>query len=146
MEKEFIPYKQALELKELGFDEDCVASYNHTKYNIGGLNFGGVNGYSYITSNIIEKFNNTKWFTIIKAPLYQQAFRWFREKYNINVSITSKTLSDGKTVYISHGRTIPDTISKGLIVDIFPYRTDEIYEEAELRCLKELIKIMKNEK
>ena len=25
MEKEFVPYEQALELKELGFDEPCLA-------------------------------------------------------------------------------------------------------------------------
>ena len=27
MNKEFIPYEQALELKELGFDEKCLARY-----------------------------------------------------------------------------------------------------------------------
>jgi hypothetical protein len=27
MEKEFIPYKQALALKELGFDEPCLGWY-----------------------------------------------------------------------------------------------------------------------
>ena len=27
MEKEFIPYKQALALKELGFDEPCLFLY-----------------------------------------------------------------------------------------------------------------------
>jgi hypothetical protein len=27
MSKEFIPYEQALELKELGFDEPCLAVY-----------------------------------------------------------------------------------------------------------------------
>ena len=28
MDKEFIPYEQALALKELGFDEPCFATYN----------------------------------------------------------------------------------------------------------------------
>jgi hypothetical protein len=136
MEKEFIPYEEALALKELGFDEYCLALYSFANKDF------QEDQLVIHTCKVEKKLNWMKF----PVPLYQQAFRWFREKYNINVSITSKTLSDGKTVYISHGRTIPDTISKGLIVDIFPYRTDEIYEEAELRCLKELIKIIKNEK
>ena len=28
MNKEFIPYEQALELKELGFDEPCLGCYD----------------------------------------------------------------------------------------------------------------------
>ena len=32
---EFIPYEQALELKELGFDEECIASYTQTlRFNV----------------------------------------------------------------------------------------------------------------
>lgn len=31
IEKEFIPYEQALDLKKLGFDEPCFATYNSDK-------------------------------------------------------------------------------------------------------------------
>ena len=32
---EFVPYEQALELKELGFDEECIASYTQTlRFNV----------------------------------------------------------------------------------------------------------------
>jgi hypothetical protein len=141
MEKEFIPYDKALALKELGFDEPCLAVYQDPKFMLIDklLDNGWVPKELLKVTNTIYASNG-----FVTAPLYQQAFRWFRENYNINVSITSKTLSDGKTVYISHGRTIPDTINKGLIVDILPYRTDEIYEKAELECLKKLIEIVKN--
>ncbi len=30
MEKEFVPYEQALELRELGFDEPCLLLISHT--------------------------------------------------------------------------------------------------------------------
>ena len=30
MEKEFVDYKIALELKELGFDEPCIAGYSNS--------------------------------------------------------------------------------------------------------------------
>ena len=31
MEEEFVPYELALKLKELEFDEECLASYHNTK-------------------------------------------------------------------------------------------------------------------
>ncbi len=39
MNKEFIPYEQALALKELGFDEPCFAWYVSEKH---GLEYGKV--------------------------------------------------------------------------------------------------------
>jgi len=35
MNKEFIPYEQALELKELGFDEPCFGCYDEIKKILG---------------------------------------------------------------------------------------------------------------
>ncbi len=54
MDKEFVDYKTALALKELGFDEPCMAS---------------------------RDMNNDE--GLIQIPLKQQAFRWFREKYRL---------------------------------------------------------------
>lgn len=59
MEKEFIPYEQALALKELGFDEDGLGMYSKN---------GSVLPLVPYTSED-------------KAILFSQAFRWFREKY-----------------------------------------------------------------
>ena len=59
MNKEFVPYEQALALKELGFDEPCFGYYDE-----------GGNLY-------------TEMVEVLKAPLYQQAFRFFREKHNV---------------------------------------------------------------
>jgi hypothetical protein len=59
MKKEFIPYEQALALKELGFDEPCFATHGYLD-----LYIGSNDGH-------------------IKAPTFSQGFRWFREKYNL---------------------------------------------------------------
>jgi len=112
MNKEFIPYEQALELKELGFDEPCYYDYN----------FGGE-----ITN---------KWaIGLVPAPLYHQAFRWFREKYELHYIIQG----------IGGGLNYDFSINKGRVVstalNYTPYPT---YEEAELACLKKLIEIVKN--
>ena len=115
---EFIPYEQALELKELGFDEPCYYDYN----------FGGE-----ITN---------KWaIGLVPAPLYQQAFRWFREKHDlfsvIDVDQTMEPLfcySLSKYKGDFQWDNILPTYSE-------LYYT---YEEAELACLKKLIEINKN--
>ena len=65
MKNEFIPYEQALALKGLGFDEPCLAAY---------LTAGRF-------LDISEYVNHGDY--RILAPLYQQAFRWFREKHGL---------------------------------------------------------------
>ena len=136
MEKDFVPYEQALALKELGFDEPCFCIYNREKV----LRFNNLNNPNDRNKGIKLTSNNGRY----PAPLYQQAFRWFRETYKLHTWITSKTVEEG-TVYIPHGRTIPDTTKKELVVDIIPYTTFRTPEEAELECLKKLIQIV-NEK
>jgi hypothetical protein len=110
MNKEFIPYEQALELKELGFKKD----------NDFGLLYKGDD---------------------IPSILYQQAFRWFREKHNlfsvIDVDQTMEPLfcySLSKYKGNFQWDNILPTYSE-------LYYT---YEEAELACLKKLIEIVKN--
>ena len=132
MEKEFIPYEQSLELKELGFNEPCLDFYDNDKqlfYNSDNEN----------TIHIGGKVN---------APLYQQAFRWFREKYNWSTEIR------GANFRASYVIGMPETINYDSL-DGFPlvthwnYVVDDsgvrkTYEEAELACLKKLIEIAKN--
>jgi hypothetical protein len=134
MNKEFIPYEQALELKELGFDEKCLAKYapqDETKGKM--VLFGQGEWLSYFYIN---------YYPIEDAPLYQQAFRWFREKHNL-VSKVDVCANRYDSVY--YDTTIIDC--KKLIVcdnqDNGKYNT---YEEAELSCLKKLIEIVKNKK
>ena len=69
MEKEFIPYEQALVLKELGFDEPCFAWFI-------------LEGDGAKSTLVLEKCPKQD-IGLCLAPLYQQAFRWFREKYNL---------------------------------------------------------------
>lgn len=75
MEKEFIPYEQALELKELGFNEKCAAHYL-------GEEDDDIEHKWEIYRNLSIDTNKC-----IQAPTYRQAFRFFREKYNFRYSI-----------------------------------------------------------
>jgi hypothetical protein len=128
MNKEFIPYELALALKELGFDEPCFGYYKPN----GELD--------YIENHILKDFpylaKNSEWQDLVAAPLYQQAFRWFREKYNLNSFIQPLKNDDDIDIYV------------------FAYGIEEIehndldyltHKEAELECLKKLIEIVKQE-
>lgn len=61
MNKEFVSYKLALELKELGFNEPCLGWYASD----------GCLIKEYVTNKLNE-------FTL--APLYQQVVEWLRQK------------------------------------------------------------------
>jgi hypothetical protein len=116
--KDFIEYPEALELKQLGFNEPCLGSYYHA-----GKKLDIPAGFKYI---------NHGEYTVL-APTYSQAFRWFREKHNLKSCIMFRTsMADNEEYY--------DWLIKGQEV---VYRHFKTYEEAELACLKKLIEIVK---
>ena len=139
MENEFVDYSTALALKELGFDEPCVATFHD--------NSGGEIEFTFGMFHHPKKNSeaNTVSGTFIGkngcyAPLYQQAFRWFREKYDFvgtilgdgfNGELKGYYYSITEEGWINYYESIDD--SKW-------YNT---YEEAELACLRKLIEIVK---
>ena len=131
MNKEFIPYEQALALKELGFDEPCLASWTYktkeripTLYGCGALLFD--------TDGLIT--NQTE-DIICSAPLYQQAFKFFRDKHKLAADIRSEHLGYYTSI-----------VNRDVMIRIVmkPVNIFETYEEAESACLDKLIEIIKN--
>ena len=134
MEKEFIPYEQALALKELGFDEPCVAfSYKKSE-------FGFVADKVYLVDSLEDltwNFDNLGYY--YSRPTFSQAFRWFREKYGY---FTSPNESDDD-ISKKYDWLISKNLGESKIfIQFIGYR--DSYEEAELECLKKLIEIVKN--
>ncbi len=130
LNKEFIPYEIALELKELGFDDECIAIYT---------TYSTVTQKNYKKGPALSIVRQKSQFTqkaAIKAPLYQQAFRWFRENYKLWSMIYPK---DGWNYAIQR---IDETTS--CTEESFHGVEINLYEEAELECLKKLIEIVKN--
>ena len=78
MVKQFATYEIALKLKELGFDEECLAWYY--------LPANATNENDYILALDSETPENQV--VYIKAPLWQQVIDWFREKHNLLISIS----------------------------------------------------------
>ena len=84
MKKEFCTYEQSLALKELGFDELCFGRYYYTE------SYPMLNPQSEETELVFEFGQYIKQTeATILSPLYQQAFRWFREKYTLEPEIMS---------------------------------------------------------
>jgi hypothetical protein len=127
MNKEFVTYEQALALKELGFDEPCFAYYL-----AGGIRF---KEYKDSQNKNSAFYNNT----VCSIPLYQQAFRWFREKHDLVHRIDR----DGGW-WICTILNLYDEKEQGTIEIHIEHCYPDTYEEAELACLIKLIEIVKN--
>jgi hypothetical protein len=69
MKNEFTSYEQALELKELGFDEPCLAFYNGKFLESTDYDF--------------DNGNSKDIGLCIVAPIYQQAFRWLHKQLDM---------------------------------------------------------------
>lgn len=123
VEKEFVPYAEALALKEFGFDEPC---YKYIYIGDTGIN---VDYYLEVEPSKSRNYNEDS--LCISQPTFQQSFRWFREKYQID-SWIYPNLSGLYSVSI---------VWRGVgLGKVSEYQT---YLEAELACLKKLIEIVK---
>ena len=135
MEKEFIPYEQALALKELGFNEPCFSYIKHLRYDSSKEK---VKILSEVTRSQIEDMG----LPLLKIPTFSQAFRWFREKYNL----FGHVLAIKERNYewrIQNIKYLQDR-RHFTLADIGGGQIGNTYEEAELECLKKLIEIVKN--
>jgi hypothetical protein len=121
MEKEFVTYEQALALKELGLNIDNYVGV----YGLDGRHLYNVHG---------NKFDAVDELFFIKAPLKQQVFRWFREKYELIAGIRYNKFPDmnGKQYYYECDYKNS-------------YERYNTYEEAENACIDKLIEIAKQQ-
>jgi hypothetical protein len=123
MNKEFIPYEQALALKELGFDEPCIAYYEPNNKEV-------------FVVGVLQRYNDP---TLLRlkdfcVPTYSQAFRWFRENHSLFPYVEYFLEEKFDYVIVSKMYDKPIDYLDGKF---------ETYEEAELACLNKLIEIVK---
>jgi hypothetical protein len=139
MEKEFIEYEQALALKELGFE---------SPYPIGGYQGGKVfyyeKGELYYDGR--PMYSSDAHSGQLLAPLYQQAFRWFREKYNLRGFIGFRPNVKQFDCHVYDMSLSGKEYVKQRTMEEFN-KDPKVgtYEEAELECLKKLIEIVKKQ-
>ena len=122
----FVPYKESLELKKLGFNEPCFTYYKNDQL-----------------SDILELVKNSEMENVnneihnyISAPIFSQAFKFFREKYKLHSTITSISQESWQWHITKPG----ESLGKLYEEDFYNY------EEAELACLRKLIGVVKENK
>lgn len=96
----FVPYKESLMLKNLGFNEPCFAvyslgleedNYNQLQFHIDySQAYGDRSSFIPIENNFFAiRKRNSDYGHAPTAPLFYEAFEWFRVKYNSWIEIRS---------------------------------------------------------
>lgn len=135
MRELFIPHEYAVILKELGFNEPCLADWTNRngKSSSYYLYFGGI---EYIEDGwYTNSMNVNPSSTSVTAPLYSQVFKWFRKNYHLYGSAHPIPFENGKFFEYSISDLDKCITQEGVY---------DSHEEAELECLKTLINMIKN--
>lgn len=133
LEKEFVLYPEALELKNLGFDEECFGFFEN-----------GVFIYWYGSKQEPELLLNCT------TPTYSQVFRWFRDKHGLYINRQPEFYTTGINFnwmiewYLPVEEQTKHVItdSTGMYGDNNEYSTEEAME---LGILQKLIEIAKQQ-
>ena len=127
MDKEFIPHQPSLDMKELGFNEPCFKVYDKM---------------GYLQDQQVMLDLGLDW---CSAPIYSQAFRFFREEHKLFCDISVDVTDSKISFYYTITRLIEfkNKLGAGVIVEEFNVPS---YKEAELACLIKLIEIAKSAK
>lgn len=136
LEQDFIKYEEAFELKVLGFDGICLTSYN-PKQELVEVFATALEPESelencYVTNTKIgDRF--------VAAPLWQQAFEWFRIEHGLYSTVfPKKSFPDN---YVSGAEWVV-SISGGNGIDLADDGVRN-FKESENYRLKRLIEIVK---
>lgn len=123
LQEQFVLYELALELKNLGFDEECLAYW-----------YAGGNELIY---NPIPKYELEKYKLGFGAPIWQQAFEWFGNKGYY--SYIEPVIVEGAASRIKFDYVILSEKGAEEEYNNKPYHT--IYE-GRVACLTKLIEII----
>jgi hypothetical protein len=155
--KDITPFKEALELKKLGFDEPCfgyydeedieqqVYEYANCSDNVTGGKACYHEDFLSVTNSQLDEYgafgakddDGLECYERWTAPTFSQAFRFFRKKYDLQC-------------WIHDGGYVGKCCIKitGYNHDKFYFSSSEPmeYEDAELACLRKLIEIVKQKR
>ncbi len=135
IQDKFVPYQQSLDMKDLGFDDPCFATY----FTVGAWQIDCTEGALNLKSNEACEYS-------ILAPLWQDALDWFREQHNLEYQI--QRIANGNYHALIHKNTDEyldllrecDLICINEVIDVYTY------EEARLETLEKLIQYVKQNK
>lgn len=145
MEKQFVTYEIALKLKELGFDEPCLAYFESvydglTQKHAGRLVLGNKPEHLQSYKQLIYIFGQNNQL----APLWQQVIDWLREKHSI--LIYPHFCEDGVFfLCVRKGTFIKDSLSQIMPLFDDSSRLETLkhdYHDSLIKAIKEALKLI----
>lgn len=150
MKNQFCSYEIALKLKELGFDEKCMASYytyDIKNFSKGKYDYRGKFEFDYSTEDQYIVNSNETYY--VSAPLWQQVIDWFRDEHDIVIEIARQKYFD--TYANSYAYEVVCKVYKNRELDgsvvIRDNKNSHIfyfYEEAREQAILKCIELLKN--
>ncbi len=149
---EFVEYKEACELAEFGLEVKFFSFFSITehiypidKYGVCTTVSPGdlveLDQFKYLQCMFGDKFK------YVGAPLYQQAFKWFRDNHSLYSEIGVDQTMEPKFCYtISWYKEEDGLVEWVNVTDREMFFLEYTQEKAELNCLKKLIEIVKQRK
>ena len=157
MEKQFVTYEIALKLKELGFNEKCLASYytdDERNYDKGDIydcrrKLSSSIDFDPFKEEFDNFYINSNETYYVSAPLWQQVIDWLRNEHDIVIEIVRQKYFD--TYANSYAYEVVCKVYKnkeleGSVV-IRDNKNNHIfysYEEARERAILKAIELCKN--
>lgn len=127
MDNQFVNYSMSLNLTDLGFDQDCLATIDQTGY----IHINGTK----------KQPRGSMMYDTVNCPLYQQAFDWFREK-SIYSYITEVYEDEKNKHYVFHYHWVSDKIGALIGESSYTFSLYNLtYQEAREKALEKLIEI-----
>ena len=140
---QFCSYEIALKLKELGFDEKCIASYytnikenNTAKYDVRKKLNASFDYNAFTDEDDSGYIRNSDKEYYISVPLWQQCIDWFRKKYEISIEILYEGGLHSDTFEYSYQIFSNYSIPKSEKMKYYKCREQAILKAIEL-CQKE---------
>ena len=123
----FVPYELALKLKELGFDEECLGSFTINDCSL----------------QIDDMYSLP---SIVKAPLWQQAFDFILNKFDLVGTVYANASGYLYEIHDSATKGGTHRAESGYDGDCEYSGTYTTYHKGRLACLEKLIELVENEK
>ena len=142
LEKEFVQRERSAALRDLGFNEKCMAYHGKQSSMMGLLYSNLYNGNTFHNAVATPSDKHLD----VYAPTYRQAFKFLKKKYNMSPHINTHITNGKHSCSVIHdmynnGSLHPDLITVGDKTGtavVF----DE-YEDAEMACLDKMIALAK---
>lgn len=130
MKDKFVNYELSERLIKIGFDEPCIATYYWGNKTLNGMSYLWLTNKDRF-SQLHNSSNPIQYG--FGAPLWEDAFDWFRRKYKLSGEPRSYQF------YFSY-YIIKDTLGDNQCIAL--KHKFETYKEARLSCLEKLIEIV----